>query len=235
MLELRDVAAGYDGVSVVEKADLFVGEGEIVALVGSNGGGKTTLMRAISGLLPLLTGSICFDGVAIDTLPAHQAVDLGIAHVPEGRLLFRDMTVLENLKVGGSNQRARGSRDRLLEEVWSLFPRLKDRQNQRAATLSGGEQQMVAIGRGIMASPRLMILDEPSLGLSPLVVRQVFSVIKGLREERGFTILLSEQNVRQSLAISDRAYVIENGRIINTGTSTEILEDEHTKQAYLGI
>lgn len=235
MLELHDVATGYDGVTVVEKADLFVGEGEIVALVGSNGGGKTTLMRAISGLLPLLAGSIRFDGVRVDTRPAYQAVNLGIAHVPEGRLLFADMTVLENLKVGGSNRRARGSRDRLLEEVWSLFPRLKDRQNQRVATLSGGEQQMVAIGRGIMASPRLMILDEPSLGLSPLVVSQVFSVVKGLREDRGFTILLSEQNVRQSLAISDRAYVIENGRIIGTGTSTEILEDEHTKQAYLGI
>jgi len=212
---------------------LSVREGEIATLVGANGAGKTTTLKTISGVVRAKAGSMLYDGERVDGLPSHQIAARGISHVPEGRRLFPLMSVRENLELGVVSSAARKSRAESLEHVFSLFPRLKERASQMAGTLSGGEQQMAAIGRGLMARPRLLMLDEPSLGLAPIVVREMFDIIREVNRS-GITILLVEQNVQQSLKISDRAFVLENGRVVLEGVGAELLDDERVREAYLG-
>jgi branched-chain amino acid transport system ATP-binding protein len=236
MLELRGIAAGYGGLSVIHDIDLTVLPGEIVTLVGANGAGKTTLVKTISGLLRAHGGQIVFDGRRIDTLTARARVRLGIAHVPEGRQTFAGLTVAENLEMGGLVQHKRTGENAALRmrEVCERFPVLRERLHDVVANFSGGQHQMLAIARGLMASPKLMILDEPSLGLSPVLVSQIFRLIAGLRDE-GVAILLSEQNARLSLAIADRGYVIEKGRVALTGTGHELLHSADIAARYLGV
>ena len=233
LIELENVAAGYGDVQVLWGVTLAVREGEIVTLVGANGAGKTTTLKTISGVVRATAGAMLYDGERVDSLPSHQIAARGISHVPEGRRLFPLMTVRENLELGVISKAARKSRDESLEHVFSLFPKLKERASQMAGTLSGGEQQMVAIGRGLMARPRLLMLDEPSLGLAPIVVREMFDIIREVNKG-GITILLVEQNVQQSLKISDRAFVLENGRVVLEGVGAELLNDERVREAYLG-
>jgi branched-chain amino acid transport system ATP-binding protein len=233
LIELENVAAGYGDVQVLWGVTLAVREGEIATLVGANGAGKTTTLKTISGVVRATAGSMLYDGERVDRLPSHQIAARRISHVPEGRRLFPLMTVRENLELGVVSKAARNSRDESLEHVFSLFPRLKERASQMAGTLSGGEQQMVAIGRGLMARPRLLMLDEPSLGLAPIVVREMFDIIREVNRS-GITILLVEQNVQQSLKISDRAFVLENGRVVLEGVGAELLDDERVREAYLG-
>jgi len=215
----------------VREVSLEVRAGEVVALIGGNGAGKTTTLRAISGLLPLRRGRIEFEGERIDGRASAQVVARGLAHVPEGRQLFPSMSVRENLELGARDRAARAA---TLESVFALFPRLRERERQVAGTLSGGEQQMCAIGRGLMARPRLLLLDEPSLGLAPVMVRLIFETLKAINET-GTTILLVEQNVARALALSHRAYVIENGRIVLDGPREALQQSPHIKQAYLGL
>ena len=233
LIGLENVAAGYGDVQVLWGVTLSVREGEIATLVGANGAGKTTTLKTISGVVRATAGSMLYDGERIDRLPSHQIAARGISHVPEGRRLFPLMTIRENLELGVTSEAARESRKESLEQVFSLFPKLKERAAQMAGTLSGGEQQMVAIGRGLMARPRLLMLDEPSLGLAPIVVREMFDIIREVNRA-GITILLVEQNVQQSLKISDRAFVIENGRVVLEGIGAELLDDERVREAYLG-
>ena len=231
LLRLDSVEAGYRDLVAVREVSLEVRAGEVVALIGGNGAGKTTTLRAISGLLPLRRGRIEFEGERIDGRASAQVVARGIAHVPEGRQLFPSMSVRENLELGA---RDRAARLATLETVFALFPRLRERERQVAGTLSGGEQQMCAIGRGLMARPRLLLLDEPSLGLAPVMVRLIFETLKAINET-GTTILLVEQNVARALALSHRAYVIENGRIVLDGPREALQQSPHIKQAYLGL
>jgi len=231
LLRLDSVEAGYRDLVAVREVSLEVRAGEVVALIGGNGAGKTTTLRAISGLLPLRRGRIEFEGERIDGRASAQVVARGIAHVPEGRQLFPSMSVRENLELGA---RDRAARPATLETVFALFPRLRERERQVAGTLSGGEQQMCAIGRGLMARPRLLLLDEPSLGLAPVMVRLIFETLKAINET-GTTILLVEQNVARALALSHRAYVIENGRIVLDGPREALQQSPHVKQAYLGL
>lgn len=233
MLAVRELAAGYGPVEVLRGVDLEVGAGEIVALLGPNGAGKTTLNRVVSGLLPPRAGEVRFDGAAVSRLPPQTIVEAGLVHVPEGRRVFPDLSVHENLLLGGY-RRARARRAENLERVYGLFPRLAERRRQAAGTLSGGEQQMLAIGRALMAEPRLLILDEPSLGLAPLVVEQVLQLLVELNRA-GLAVLLVEQNVVQSLAVAHRAYVLEQGRIVAAGPSATLLADERLRRAYLGL
>ena len=233
LIELENVAAGYGDVQVLWGVSLSVREGEIATLVGANGAGKTTTLKTISGVVRATAGSMLYDGERVDRLPSHQIAARGISHVPEGRRLFPLMSVRENLELGVVSSAARKSRGESLEHVFSLFPRLKERASQMAGTLSGGEQQMAAIGRGLMARPRLLMLDEPSLGLAPIVVREMFDIIREVNRS-GITILLVEQNVQQSLKISDRAFVLENGRVVLEGVGAELLDDERVREAYLG-
>ncbi len=231
LLRLDSVEAGYRDLVAVREVSLEVRAGEVVALIGGNGAGKTTTLRAISGLLPLRRGRIEFEGERIDGRASAQVVARGIAHVPEGRQLFPSMSVRENLELGARDRAARAA---TLEIVFALFPRLRERERQPAGTLSGGEQQMCAIGRGLMARPRLLLLDEPSLGLAPVMVRLIFETLKAINET-GTTILLVEQNVARALALSHRAYVIENGRIVLDGPREALQQSPHVKQAYLGL
>src|SRR5215472_6809763 len=233
LLDIRDVCAGYGDTEVLRNIDLAIAPGEIIALLGSNGAGKSTLNRTISGLLRPRAGSISFEGRSIDRAKPSEIVELGLIHVPEGRRIFPNMTVLENLDLG-SYRRASTRRTQNRERVFSTFPRLAERRHQNAGTLSGGEQQMLAIGRGLMAEPRLLILDEPSLGLSPRLVEEMFALIAGLRAQ-GVAILLVEQNVVQSLEIADRAYVLEHGRVKLSGPAAELRDDPRLRQAYLGL
>lgn len=233
MLAVRELAAGYGPVEVLRGVDLEVGAGEIVALLGPNGAGKTTLNRVVSGLLPPRAGEVRFDGAAVSRLPPQRIVEAGLVHVPEGRRVFPDLSVHENLLLGGY-RRGRARRAENLERVYGLFPRLAERRRQAAGTLSGGEQQMLAIGRALMAEPRLLILDEPSLGLAPLVVEQVLQLLVELNRA-GLAVLLVEQNVVQSLAVARRAYVLEQGRIVAAGPSETLLADERLRRAYLGL
>jgi branched-chain amino acid transport system ATP-binding protein len=232
MLEVQQLRAGYGGVEVLRGIDFNVGHGEIVAVLGANGVGKTTLNNALSGLLAITSGSIRFDGNSLGGSPI-AAVEAGLIHVPEGRKIFPNMSVLENLELG-SYRRGRPNRARNIELVFSTFPKLKQRTGQMAGTLSGGEQQMLAIGRGMMAEPKLLILDEPSLGLSPLLVEEMFELILALNQQ-GLPIMLVEQNVVQSLEIATRAYIIENGQVTMSGTAAEISSDPELKRAYLGL
>jgi len=233
LLSVRGLRSGYGAVEVLRGIDLDVGAGEIVALLGSNGAGKTTFNQTASALVPARAGSIRFDGHDITRAHYRNVVGLGLIHVPEGRKIFPNLTVLENLELG-SFARARAHRAANLERVFAIFPRLKERTAQLAGTMSGGEQQMLAIGRGLMGEPRLLILDEPSLGLSPLLVEELFGLIGRLHQE-GLAILLVEQNVAQSLEIAQRAYVLENGTIQFSGTSAELLATDRLRQAYLGV
>jgi branched-chain amino acid transport system ATP-binding protein len=233
LIELKDVTARYGDAQVLWGVTFSVREREIATIVGANGAGKTTALKAISGVVPAASGQIIFDGQRIERLSAHEIAALGIAHVPEGRRLFPLMSVRENLELGAVSADARKRRAESFEKVFALFPRLKERERQMAGTLSGGEQQMVAIARGLMALPRLIILDEPSLGLAPIVVKEMFEIIQTINRE-GITILLVEQNVQQSLKIADRAYVLENGRVTLEGAGRDLLNDERVREAYLG-
>lgn len=233
MLEVEDLRAGYGGTEVLRGVSMRVGAGEIVAVLGSNGVGKTTLNMALSGALPRRAGRIRFDGQRIDGRSPPEIVGAGLVHVPEGRRIFPDMTVRENL-VLGSYRRGRARRAANLERCFGIFPRLRERAGQRAGTLSGGEQQMLAIGRGLMAEPRLLILDEPSLGLSPLLVEEMFALIHRLNAE-GLAILLVEQNVVQSLELASRAYILENGAFALSGPASEVAADPGLRRAYLGM
>jgi len=234
LLEVTGLSAGYGAVTVLDGVDLAVAAGSVTALVGGNGAGKTTLMRAVAGVLPARAGSIRYEGREIAAEPAHRRVAAGIAMVPEGRLVFPTMTVEENLRLGAISPRAREGTAARLEHVYGQFPKLRERSRQLAATLSGGEQQMLAIGRGLMSRPALVLLDEPTLGLAPVMVKEVFAIIEAMRRE-GFTILLAEQNVRQTLEIADAAYVIENGRLVLSGTGAALAADPAVRRAYLGL
>jgi len=234
MLEISRVDTFYGMIQALWDVSLRIEEAEIVALVGANGAGKSTLLNTISGLLHPTSGSIEFLGKRIDGLKSHAIVELGISHIPEGRRLFPEMSVRENLEMGAYLQRAWKQKEETLDKVYQIFPELKARQGQLARTLSGGEQQMVALGRGLMSRPRLCIIDEPSSGLAPLVVEGIFRIIEGLRDQ-GIAIFLIEQNVQKTLEIADRAYVLENGRIILKGESKQLLEEELIRKAYLGL
>jgi branched-chain amino acid transport system ATP-binding protein len=234
MLEVNNINAFYGNIQVLWDVSLKVNEGEIVALIGGNGAGKSTLVHAITGLLPIASGNIKFLDQQIDKLPPHIITELGISHIPEGRKLFTEMSVRENLEMGAYSKPAWKKKQETLERVYKIFPRLKEREKQLARTLSGGEQQMVAMGRGLMSIPKLCIIDEPSNGLAPMVVLEAFKIIQQLRDQ-GITILLIEQNIRQTLEISDRAYVLENGRIVMEGDCATCLASEHIKKAYLGL
>jgi branched-chain amino acid transport system ATP-binding protein len=234
LLKVDGIEAGYGDVTAVSGVSLEVREGETVALIGSNGAGKTTTLRAISGLLPLRGGAVEFEGQRVDGLGSAQIVLRGIAHVPEGRQLFPSMTVQENLDLGCRSAASRARRKETLERVFELFPRLRERRRQLAGTLSGGEQQMCAIGRGLMACPRLLMLDEPSLGLAPVMVKAIFENLRQINA-LGMTILLVEQNVLRSLDLSHRGYILENGRIALEGPARELRASPHIRQAYLGL
>ena len=233
ILIVSGVHAGYGGTEILHGLDLTVGHGEIIAILGSNGAGKSTLNRAISGLLPISRGSIIFAGRALENEPPASIVARGLIHIPEGRRIFPNLTVRENLDLG-SYRRARARRAENRRRVLALFPRLAERQSQLAGTLSGGEQQMLAIGRALMAEPRLLILDEPSLGLSPLMVEQLFSLIRGINAE-GIAVLLVEQNVMQSLELAQRAYVLENGAVVAEGSARDVRSNPALNRAYLGM
>jgi branched-chain amino acid transport system ATP-binding protein len=234
MLEVHDVDAFYSDSQALFGVGLRVEEREVVTLVGSNGAGKTTTLRAISGLHPPRRGDIVFEGSSIATLPAHTRAELGISLVPEGRELWPSLTVLENLELGCYAKSARKHRNESLERVFGLFPRLQERTGQMAGSMSGGEQQMVAIARALMTRPRLLMFDEPSLGLAPVIVTQVFAIIRRLSEE-GLTILLVEQNLKKALEVADRGYVMETGSITMQGPATELMADKGIRSAYLGI
>jgi len=233
LLDVRDLDFAYGDVQVLRGVSLNVNPGEIVTLVGSNGAGKTTTLRNISRLLRPRAGTLVFDGHDLTHLASHQVVELGVVQVPEGRRVFPEMTVLENLRMGSYIKTARAEREKNLERGLTLFPRLRERVAQLAGTLSGGEQQMLAIARGLMARPRLLVLDEPSLGLSPLLVRTIFDTIVQINAQ-GTSVLLVEQNVYQSLRIAARGYVLETGRIALSGTGSELLSNDRVKAAFLG-
>ena len=234
MLKVQNIDVFYGDLQVLWDVSFEVEEGEIVALVGANGSGKSTTLKAISGLLNPANGSIRFLDQRLDQIPANKIIEHGVAHVPEGRRLFPEMTVRENLIMGSLARQAKLKREETMEWVFGLFPRLREREKQMAGTLSGGEQQMLAVGRGLMALPKMIMFDEPSLGLAPILVAEIFKIIKRIKKE-GVTVLITEQNTKQTLEISDRGYVLENGRIVLSDTGQELLNNEHVKQAYLGI
>jgi branched-chain amino acid transport system ATP-binding protein len=234
MLEVANIDVSYGDLQVLWDVSFRVNEGEIVALVGANGAGKSTTIKTISGLLRPSSGSIRFLDQHLDQVPAHKIIEHGIAQVPEGRRLFPEMSVRENLIMGSLSPRAKAKREETMEWIFGLFPRLREREKQPTGTLSGGEQQMCAVGRGLMALPRLILFDEPSLGLAPILVADIFKIIGRIKQE-GVTVLIVEQNTKHTLEICDRGYVLENGRIVLTGSGQELLNDDHVKQAYLGI
>jgi branched-chain amino acid transport system ATP-binding protein len=235
MFELKNIFAGYGSARVLENVSLEIPEGEVVAIVGANGAGKTSLVRVIFALLKPTSGTVHFCGEDITPMASHQRAEKGIGIVPEGRRLFPKLTVEENLMVGGINARARINRLQMIQDVFKMFPVLEQRRTQLAQTLSGGEQQMLAIGRALMAQPRMLVFDEPSLGLAPKVILGVFETIRKLNKEQGLTVLLIEQNVALSLELAGHAYVLENGRFALSGKSQDLLADDHVKKAYLGM
>jgi len=231
MLDVSDVEVRYGAIRALKGISFTVNEGEIVALLGANGAGKTTTQKTVSGMLRPSLGSITFEGSRIDNIPAHELVSLGICHVPEGRHVFPRMTVAENLDMGAFRFKSVDRND--LDHVLTLFPRLKERYRQLGGTLSGGEQQMLAIGRALMGKPRLLLLDEPSMGLAPLIVAQIFDIVREINS-KGMTVLLVEQNAAQALALANRGYVLETGEIVLSGTGQELLADDRVRAAYLG-
>jgi branched-chain amino acid transport system ATP-binding protein len=233
-LEAKKVNLAYGQMQVLKEVSLEVREREIVSLIGANSAGKSSMLNAISGLVPISGGEILFEGKRIDSLPSHEIIEKGIIQVPEGRRIFPFMTVKENLEMGSYNRRAREKSRESLQRVYELFPRLAERKDQLGESMSGGEQQMLAVGRALMAGPRILMLDEPSLGLAPIVVEMIFQVLQEVNR-RGVTVLLVEQNVKESLDISSRGYVLENGRVVLEGASGDLLENAHLKKAYLGL
>lgn len=238
MLKLKNINTYYGKVHALKNVSLHLGEREIVALIGANGAGKTTILNTLSGVTPARSGSIQFCGEAVEGLPPDRIVRIGISQVPEGRQVFKGMTVAENLELGAYLRfRSREAREQIRQDmrhIYELFPRLEERRKQMAGTLSGGEQQMLAIGRALMARPRLLLLDEPSMGLAPLVVQEIFAVIERLRRDEGTTVLLVEQNARAALKMADRGYVLETGKVILEGEASELLENPEVQRAYLG-
>lgn len=234
MLKVNNIDVFYGDLQVLWDVSFEVQEGEILVLIGANGAGKSTTIKTLSSLLTPAKGTIEYDGIRLDQQEPHEIIQLGIVHVPEGRRLFAEMSVEENFIMGSLYGEAKAKRYETMERVFELFPRMKERRKQMAGTLSGGEQQMAAIGRGLMSLPKIMMFDEPSLGLAPILVQEIFEMIKRIKEE-GVTILLVEQNVTQTLAMCDRAYVLENGRIVLGGTGSELMEDDQVKEAFLGI
>ena len=234
LLELENITLLYGRIQALHGISLTVDQGEIVALIGANGAGKSTTMRAISGIRPIATGRIVFDGQDITKLRADLRVVRGLCQAPEGRGIFPGMTVLENLEMGAYTRRDRAGITADLDRVFGLFPRMAERRRQAGGTLSGGEQQMLTIGRALMSRPKLLLLDEPSMGLAPMLIQQIFSIISEINEQ-GTTILLVEQNAQQALTRADRAYVLETGRIVKSGTGAELLNDPSVKEAYLGV
>jgi branched-chain amino acid transport system ATP-binding protein len=234
VLKLQAVSASYGSVPAISHVSIEIGEGEAVGLLGANGAGKSTTLRAISGLVKLTSGTITFAGTDLASLPPHRIPELGIAHVPEGRQVFPDMTVQENLEIGAYVPKAKAERSRTLDLVYSIFPKLTERRNQLAGTMSGGEQQMLAVGRGLMLKPRLLMLDEPSLGLAPVMTDVTFEKIAEIHK-MGTAILLVEQNVSRALSLVQRAYVLESGNVIMHGSSTQLANNKQVQAAYLGI
>ena len=234
MLKVNQLCAGYGNLQILRDVSFHVNEGEVVSILGTNGAGKTTTLRALSGLIPITSGTVSFDEVLLNKKNSDFIVNSGLVQVAEDRKLFSDMTVIENLEMGAYPKKARANFKRNLDYCYSLFPILKERETQIAGTLSGGQQQMLVIGRALMSEPKLLILDEPSIGLSPLLTKQVFDIIKEIKNN-GVTILLVEQNVKQALQIADRGYVLENGKIVMEGYAEQLLDDENLKAAYLGI
>ena len=233
MLEIRDLKVYYGMIQAIKGISFDVNQGEVIALIGANGAGKTTTLQTITGTLSPKSGSIFFEGTDITKVPGHKIVSLGMAHVPEGRRVFSQLSVLENIKLGAYTRKDKKEVEESIRRVYKSFPRLKERKNQLAGTLSGGEQQMLAMGRALMSKPRIILMDEPSMGLSPIFVEEVFRIIKEISAE-GTTVLLVEQNAKKALTIADRAYVLETGKIVLQGDAKELLNNESVKKAYLG-
>ncbi len=233
MLEIKDLEVHYGVIKAIKGVSFNVEEGEVIALIGANGAGKTTILHTITGLLKPSAGSVLFNGNDITKTPAHNIVRMGMAHVPEGRRVFANLSVLQNLKLGAYTRKDKAEIDKNLEMVFGRFPRLKERQNQISGTLSGGEQQMLAMGRALMSNPRIILMDEPSMGLSPIFVNEIFDIIKAVKAD-GTTVLLVEQNAKKALSIADRGYVLETGNIVLSGPASDLLNNDDIKKAYLG-
>lgn len=233
LLEVKDLQVYYGMIQALKGISFEVNQGEIIALIGANGAGKTTTLHAVTGLLPIKAGEIRFGGTDITKIPAHKIVSMGMAHVPEGRRVFAQLSVYENLRMGAYTRKDKEEFKKTLEMIYQKFPRLKERRNQLAGTLSGGEQQMLAMGRALMSQPKIILMDEPSMGLSPIYVNEIFKIIEEV-SAAGVTVLLVEQNAKKALSIADRAYVLETGNIVLSGKASELLNDESIKKAYLG-
>jgi branched-chain amino acid transport system ATP-binding protein len=234
MLEIKGLSIHYGMIPAVKKLDMVVKKGEVVSLIGTNGSGKSTTLRAISGIVKVHEGSILFEGEDITKIPPHKIVEMGISHVPEGRGVFTELTVLENLRMGAFTRKDKNGINRDIQEIFRYFPRLEERKKQLAGTLSGGEQQMLAIGRALMSRPKLLLLDEPSMGLAPILVKEIFKIIKNINEE-GTTILLVEQNAKMALSVSHRGYVLETGEVVAHGSVEELRNNDMIQKIYLGI
>ncbi|MCD7954995.1 MAG: ABC transporter ATP-binding protein [Lachnospiraceae bacterium] len=233
MLDVKDLEVYYGVIRAIKGVSFEVNEGEIIALIGANGAGKTTILHTVTGLIKPKTGQVIFEGQDITKMPAHKIVKLGIAHVPEGRRVFAQLTVYQNLRMGAYTRKDKTEIEEALQNVYKRFPRLEERKNQMAGTLSGGEQQMLAMGRALMSHPRIIVMDEPSMGLSPILVNEIFDIIQSVSAS-GTTVLLVEQNAKKALAIADRAYVLETGKIVQEGRAADLMDDESIKKAYLG-
>lgn len=233
MLEIKDLQVYYGMIQAIKGISFEVKQGEVIALIGANGAGKTTTLHTITGLLPAKTGTITFEGIDITKVPGHKIVSMGMAHVPEGRRVFANLTVYENLKLGAYTRKNKEEIEESIQNVYKRFKRLEERKNQVAGTLSGGEQQMLAMGRALMSKPKIVLMDEPSMGLSPLYVNEIFDIIKEISSS-GTTVLLIEQNAKKALSIADRAYVLETGKIVLSGEANQLMNDESIKKAYLG-
>ena len=233
MLEIKDLEVYYGMIQAIKGDSFDVNEGEVIALIGANGAGKTTILHTITGLINAQKGSVWFEGKDITKVPAHKIVSMGMAHVPEGRRVFANLTVLQNLKMGAYTRKDKTEIEQTLDSIYKRFPRLMERQNQLAGTLSGGEQQMLAMGRALMSHPKIILMDEPSMGLSPIFVNEIFDIIKSVSAS-GTTVLLVEQNAKKALSIADRAYVLETGKIVLSGEASDLLNNDSIKKAYLG-
>ena len=233
MLEVKDLKVNYGMIQAIKGVSFHVEQGEVIALIGANGAGKTTILHTITGLLSPKEGSVVFEGTDITKIPAHKIVSMGMAHVPEGRRVFANLTVLQNLKMGAYTRKDKAETQETLEMIYKRFPRLEERQNQLAGTLSGGEQQMLAMGRALMSHPKIILMDEPSMGLSPIYVNEIFQIIQDVSKS-GTTVLLVEQNAKKALSIADRAYVLETGNIVLEGRASTLLDNDDIKKAYLG-